>query len=58
MTSGMFINSHKKKQKQQRHQFLIRMRRNIREERPVVYTDETWANSHDGHEKTWWSMMI
>ena len=38
---------------QQRHQFLRRMRRNRRERRPVVYTDETWANSHDGREKTW-----
>ena len=38
---------------QQRHQFLRRMRRNRREGRPVVYTDETWANAHDGHEKTW-----
>ena len=32
---------------QQRHQFLRRMRRNRRERRPVVYTNETWANSHD-----------
>ena len=37
----------------QRHQFLRRMRRNRREGRPVVYTDETWANAHDGREKTW-----
>ena len=29
------------------------MRRNHREGRPVLYTDETWANAHDGHEKMW-----
>ena len=27
----------------QQHQFLHRMRRNYREGRPVVYTDETWG---------------
>ena len=32
---------------QLRHQFLRRMRRNRRERRLVVYTNETWANSHD-----------
>ena len=26
---------------------------NRREQRPVVYLDETWANSHDGRERTW-----
>ena len=29
------------------------MRSNRRETRPVVYTNETWANSHDGRENTW-----
>ena len=24
-----------------------------RERVPVVYTDKTWANAHDGLEKTW-----
>ena len=38
---------------QQRHQFLRRMRRNRTAGRPVVYLDETWANSHDGRERTW-----
>ena len=37
---------------EQRHQFLTRMRHNRREDRPVVYLDETWANSHDGKERT------
>ena len=38
---------------QQRHQFLRRMRHNCKKGRPVVYLDETWANSHDGKERTW-----
>ena len=38
---------------QQRHRFLRRMQRNRSEGRPVVYTDETWANAHDGRERTW-----
>ena len=29
------------------------MRRNRREGKPVVYTDETWANAHNGQERTW-----
>ena len=29
------------------------MRRNRRENRPVVYLDETWANSHSSHERSW-----
>ena len=29
------------------------MRHNRKEGRPVVYLDETWANSHDGKEKIW-----
>ena len=36
----------------QRHQYLRRMRRNRRENRPVVYLDETWANSHCSHERS------
>ena len=37
----------------QRHKFLRRMCVNRREQRPVVYLDETWANPHDGRERTW-----
>ena len=37
----------------QRHKFLRRMMRNRREERPVVYLDETWANARDNVEKMW-----
>ena len=37
----------------QQHQYLGRMRRNRRENRPVVYLDETWANSHCSHERLW-----
>ena len=37
----------------QRYQYLRRMRRNRRENRPVVYSDETWANSHCSHERSW-----
>ena len=37
----------------QRHEYLRRLRRNRREERPVVYLDETWANARDGVEKMW-----
>ena len=29
------------------------MRRSRREKQPVVYLDETWANSHDGTTKGW-----
>ena len=37
----------------QRHQYLRRMRRNKRENKPVVYLDETWANSHSSYERSW-----
>ena len=37
----------------QRHTYLRRMMRNRREERPVVYLDETWANARDSVEKIW-----
>ena len=36
-----------------RHKYLGRMKVNRRENRPVVFLDETWANAHDGHSKTW-----
>ena len=29
------------------------MRRNRRENRPVVYLDKTWANLHCSHERSW-----
>jgi len=32
---------------------LRRMIRNREEKRPVVYLDETWANTHDGKDKAW-----
>ena len=35
------------------HKFLRRTRINRREQRPVVYLDEAWANLHDGRERTW-----
>ena len=37
----------------QGHRFLRRIRRSCREKQPVVYLDETWANSHDGNTKGW-----
>ena len=36
-----------------RHRYLRRMRKNRRENRPVVFLDETWANAHDGRERAW-----
>ena len=29
------------------------MRVNSREKQSVMFLDETWANAHDGHSKTW-----
>ena len=37
----------------QQHKYLRRMMKNIREWRPVVYLDETWANAKDSVEKMW-----
>ena len=37
----------------QRHEYLRRLRRNRREGRPVIYLDETWANTRDSMEKMW-----
>ena len=36
-----------------RHKYLRRMRKNRSENRPVVFPDETWVNTHDGRERTW-----
>ena len=36
-----------------RHKYLRRLRRNRSEGKTVIYLDETWANAHDGHERTW-----
>ena len=36
-----------------RHEYLRQLRRNRREGRPVIYLDETWANTCDGVEKMW-----
>jgi hypothetical protein len=36
-----------------RHKYLRRMRKNRRENRPVLFLDETWANAHDGNDRTW-----
>ena len=38
---------------EQRHSYLQRMMRNRTEGRPVVFLDETWANSHDGKDSAW-----
>ena len=35
------------------HKYLHRMRKNRIDKRHVVYLDETWANAHDGHTKSW-----
>ena len=35
------------------HKYLPRMRKNRIDKRHVVYLDETWANAHDGHTKSW-----
>ena len=40
------------------HQFLRRMRRNRKERRPVVYTDETWQINMMDVGRHGWSMMI
>ena len=37
----------------QRHQYLRKLKRNRRKNRPVVYLDEIWANSHSSHERLW-----
>ena len=36
-----------------RHKYLCRLRRNRKEGKTVIYLDETWANAHDGCERTW-----
>ena len=39
---------------QQRHtNYLCRMMQNRADKRPVIYLDETWANSHDGKNLAW-----
>ena len=38
---------------QQRHTYLRRMMQNRADKRPVIYLDETWANSHDGKNLAW-----
>ena len=35
------------------HKHLPRMRKKRIDKRHVVYLDETWANTHDGHMKSW-----
>ena len=36
-----------------RHQYLRSIRQYRSEDRPIIYLDETWANSHDGHARMW-----
>ena len=38
---------------EQRHTYLRRMVKNLQENRPVVYLDETWGNAHDGKYYDW-----
>ena len=38
---------------EQRHAYLRRMMQNRADKRPVVFLDETWANSHDGKDLAW-----
>ena len=38
---------------EQRHGCLRKMIHSRVEKRPVVYLDETWANSHDGKDLAW-----
>ena len=33
--------------------YLRSIRQYRREDRPIIYLDETWANSHDGHARMW-----
>ena len=37
----------------QRYKYLRRLRKNRKEERPIVYLDETWVNAHDSLVKMW-----
>ena len=38
---------------EQRHTYLRRVMQNRADKRPVIYLDETWANSHDGKDLAW-----
>ena len=38
---------------EQRHIYLCRMLQNRADKKPVVFLDETWANSHDGKDLAW-----
>ena len=38
---------------EQRHNYLKKIRQCRREDRPIVYLDETWANSHMAPERLW-----
>ena len=38
---------------EQRHTYLCKIMHNRVEKRPVVFLDETWANSHDGKDLAW-----
>ena len=38
---------------EQRHTYLRKIMHNRVEKRPVVFLDETWANSHDGKDLAW-----
>ena len=38
---------------EQRHAYLRKVMHNRVEKKPVVYLDETWANSHDGKDLAW-----
>ncbi|XP_062520191.1 uncharacterized protein LOC134195205 [Corticium candelabrum] len=38
---------------EQRHNYLKKIRQYRREDRPIVYLDETWANSHMAPERLW-----
>ena len=38
---------------EQRHTYLCRMMQKRADKRPVVYLDETWANSYDGKHLAW-----
>ena len=38
---------------EQRHTYLCRMMQNRADKKPIVFLDETWANSPDGKDLAW-----
>ena len=42
---------------EQRHTYLYKIREYRRDNRPIIYTDETWVNAHHTKEYIWLTVM-